>query len=51
MKKRKKYLCPLTGLKFQFAVDRDLCTELKQKELEAKNKPNDKNSISTKRQA
>lgn len=34
----KKYLCPLSGQKFCHIADRDLYTELTQKEIEAKNK-------------
>lgn len=32
----KKYLCPLSGKKFFHVADRDLYTELTQKEIEAK---------------
>jgi len=32
-KRYKKYVCPLTGERFEFAVDRDLWTELRSKEL------------------
>jgi hypothetical protein len=34
MKKgRKKYTCKLSGKKFMYSVDRDLCTDLLSKEL------------------
>ena len=35
-KKVKKYICPLSGQKFYHVADRDLYTELTQKEIEAK---------------